>query len=46
MAHREDVQFPSGDERISARRYRPCDTGADGDAPLLAFLGKHLKTGS
>jgi pimeloyl-ACP methyl ester carboxylesterase len=41
MAHREDVQFPSGDDRISAWLYRPLGAGADGvapgDAPLLVM---------
>jgi uncharacterized protein len=34
MAQREDVQFASGDDRISAWLYRPSNGDADGPAPL------------
>ncbi len=37
MAQREDVQFVSGDDRISAWLYRPPDNAAGGPAPLLVM---------
>jgi uncharacterized protein len=40
MAQREDVQFTSGDDRISAWLYRPLNSGAsgaNGRAPLLVM---------
>ena len=42
MTQRADVQFPSGDDRISAWLYRPLETGtatgtATGDSPLLVM---------
>jgi pimeloyl-ACP methyl ester carboxylesterase len=37
MRQREDVQFTSGDDRISAWLYRPLNGGAGGPAPLLVM---------
>jgi uncharacterized protein len=37
VAQREDVQFTSGHDRISAWLYRPADTGGTGPVPLLVM---------
>jgi len=37
MAQREDLQFKSGDDRISAWLYRPLKSDAGGPTPLLVM---------
>ena len=37
MAQREDVEFTSGDDQVSAWLYRPLNSGTDDPAPLLVM---------